>query len=443
MLGNLIHPFSSSCKLPVVIQCISVMTYENQVRQKRPIRVLLLCAVDFTAWHFLRPLAKALQKEGFQVTIACGPGEFFEKMKQEGIDIRENPIARSMNVFAHVGELWSTWSLLRSERFDVVHVHTPIAALVGRIAAWAARVPLKIYTAHGFYFHEGMSPLAYKFHVTLERIGALFGDFIMTVSSEDERAALSLGIAKPGKVATIYNGVDVSKFDPALYPPETRSRLRAQLMIPEQAFVIGFVGRLVREKGIFELLEATKRVLQHIPETRLLLVGDTLRSDYDIGKRAFLDAAESLGIKDKLVLPGMVDDTRPYLAIMDVFCLPSYREGMPVSLLEALAMELPCVATQIRGCREEIEDGKSGYLVAPRDPTALAEKLLHIARNPEVAKKLAQNARRRVIEHFNEEVVLAKQIRIYKELLREKQLLAEAPTDGDESPSNDRRRTTH
>jgi glycosyltransferase involved in cell wall biosynthesis len=139
----------------------------------------------------------------------------------------------------------------------------------------------------------------------------------------------------------------------------------------------------------------------------------------------------------------MVDDTRPYLAIMDVFCLPSYREGMPVSLLEALAMELPCVATQIRGCREEIEDGKSGYLVAPRDPNALAEKLLHIARNPEVAKKLAQNARRRVIEHFNEEVVLAKQIHIYKELLREKQLLAEAPTDGDESPSNDRRRTTH
>lgn len=334
--------------------------------------------------------------------------------------MRHNPIDRSMNVLAHVVELWRTYRLLRRERFDVVHVHTPIAGLVGRIAAWAAGIPVKIYTAHGFYFHEGMPHSKRLFHIWLERLGAWFGDFIMTVSGEDEKAALELGIARPSQIETIHNGVDVERFDPALFPTQSRSEMRTRLQIPPGSVVVGFVGRLVREKGIVELVQAVAQLAKRFPQLQLLLVGDVLASDYDAGKNVALAEAEHLGIRNRLVLTGMVEDTRPYLAAMDVFCLPSYREGMPVSLLEAMAMARPCVATNIRGCREEIVHGQSGLLVPPRDVSSLVQAIERLVENPTFAEQLGREARRRVLEQFNERKVLAHQLALYRQLLAQK-----------------------
>lgn len=388
-----------------------------------PVRVLLMCAVDFTAWHFLRPLATRLRQEGFDVKISCGGGHYVDKLRELGFAVIENPVARSMNPLPHLSELWRTYRLLRREKFDILHVHTPIAALVGRIAGWLARVPVKIYTAHGFYFHEGMPPAKQRFHVMLEWIGARFGDFIMTVSKEDEKTALERGIARAGRVETIYNGVDTKRFDPALFPKSAQLEIRKKLLLPADARVVGFVGRLVREKGIIELVRATAKVAEEIPTVRLLIVGDVLKSDYDAGKDEFFAEAKRLNVLDRIVFAGMVDDTRPYLAAMDVFCLPSYREGMPVSLLEAMAMARPCVATNIRGCREEIVDGECGLLVPPRDCEALARALTSLLSDPARATRLGTEARQRVLSLFDEEKVLEHQLTIYRRLLREKLLI--------------------
>jgi glycosyltransferase involved in cell wall biosynthesis len=379
-----------------------------------------MCAVDFTAWHFLRPLGCRLKQEGFDVVIACGSGYYVEKLRQEGFSVLENPIARSMNPVLHVAEIWRTYRLLRRERFDVVHVHTPIAALVGRVAAWLARVPIRIYTAHGFYFHEGMPPAKQRFHILLERFGARFGDFIMTVSGEDEETALKERIAKPGRVETIYNGVDVRLFDPAMFPSSSQNDVRTKLGIPHNARVVGFVGRLVREKGILELVQAIAQLTQEFPDIRLLVVGDVLKSDYDAGKDEFMSEARRLNVHENIVFAGMVDDTRPYLAAMDIFCLPSYREGMPVSLLEAMAMARPCVATNIRGCREEIVNGACGLLVPPRNARALADAIAALLRNPDRMQAIATAARERVVTHFNLQKVLDHQVALYHRLLKEK-----------------------
>jgi glycosyltransferase involved in cell wall biosynthesis len=196
-------------------------------------RVLLMCAVDFTAWHFLRPLAKRLIAEGFDVTLACGGGRYAEKLQREGLRWIENPIARSMNPLPHFMETARTYQLIRKGGYDVVHVHTPIAALVGRIAAWLARVPVKIYTAHGFYFHERMPRMKRAFHIGLEKMGARFGDFIMTVSREDEEAAIQLGITRPEQVETIYNGVDVQYFSPGAIDSHVPNEVRRQLNLDE------------------------------------------------------------------------------------------------------------------------------------------------------------------------------------------------------------------
>jgi len=376
-----------------------------------------MCAVDFTAWHFLRPLAKRLIAEGFDVTLACGGGHYAEKLQREGLRWIDNPIARSMNPLPHVVEIASTYQLIRKGGYDVVHVHTPIAALVGRTAAWLARVPVKIYTAHGFYFHERMPRMKRAFHIGLEKIGAKFGDFIMTVSREDEEAAIQLRIARPEQVETIYNGVDVQYFSRGAIDSHVPNEVRRQLNLDENSFVIGFVGRLVREKGIIELVQALAAIAKRHPHARLLIVGDALKSDYDAGKEAFFEEARGLGILDKIAFAGMVDDTRPYLAAMDVFCLPSYREGMPVSLLEAMAMARPCIATNIRGCREEIVDSVSGLLVPPQDADALAAAIIKLIENPELAQKFGEEARKRVLECFDLEKVLDHQIAIYRRLL--------------------------
>lgn len=379
-------------------------------------RVLHMCAVDFTVWHFIRPLARKLHEAGYDVSICCGRGDYFAQLEQQGFRMIENPISRSANVVSHFASLWRTYRLLRKERFDVVHVHTPIAALVGRIAASLARVRVKIYTAHGFYFHENMRPLAYKLVVALERVGGWCGDFTMTVSREDEMAAIRLGLAHVGKIETIYNGVDTQLLDPSRFSESERLALRQELGIGGKAPVIGFVGRLVREKGIFEFFEAAAEVLERHPEARFLVVGAPLASDRDQLSGEMHERVRQLGLESALVFTGLVPDTTRYLSIMDAFCLPSYREGMPVSLLEAMAMELPCIATDVRGCREEVVNGSTGWLVPARDSGSLADRMTWLLDNPTEAAEMGRAGRRRVQEMFDEQKVLQHELAIYQRL---------------------------
>ncbi len=378
-----------------------------------------MCAVDFTVRQFLLPLARGLQAQGHEVSIACTPGPYFDELREMGFDMRENPVARSMNAFSHTAAIYRTWRLLRRGRYDVLHVHTPVAALVGRIAARLAGVPVRIYTAHGFYFHDQMPPAKRRFHVALEKLGAWCGNYILTVSDEDRQTAIRLGIAPAERIETIFNGVDLDHFDPGRFGPAERLEIRAGLGLPPDCPVVGIVGRLVREKGFFEFFRAAKAVLAIHPETRFLVVGDVLPSDHDGTKAELAREIRSLGITGSVVFTGMVKDTAPCLAAMDIFCLPSYREGMPISLLEAMAMQLPAIATDIRGCREEVADGKTGWLVPARDAQALAARMNWFLENPDDARRFGAAARVRVREHFDIDSVVAHQIRIYNHLTAE------------------------
>jgi glycosyltransferase involved in cell wall biosynthesis len=382
-----------------------------------PVRVLQMCAVDFTARQFLQPLTAALEVEGYAVAMACARGPWFEELEAKGFRMVENPVSRSANVIEHGRSLWRTYRLLRREKIDVLHVHTPIAALVGRLAGWLARTPVIIYTAHGFYFHENSRPMTKRALVLLEKIGSACGDYIMCVSDEDRQAAISLGIARPEQVETIYNGVDTAHYDPARFSEEQRAAIRAQSGIPPGAKVIGIMGRLVREKGFFEFFEAAAQVLKAHGDCWFMVVGDLLPSDYD-GRRDELKLhVERMGVAGRTVFTGMVDDPAPPLSAMDIFCLPSYREGMPISLLEAMSMALPCVATDIRGCREEVVQGETGWLVPAKDAGALAERILWLLDHPGHASEMGAAGRRRVLELFDIRRVVDHQLEIYRRLV--------------------------
>lgn len=391
-------------------------TQETAPRFPRPLKILHMAAVDFTIRQFLLPLGEGLRAAGHEVVFASTPGPYRADIETAGFRFVANPVSRSLNAFAHAAATWRTWRLLRRERFDVVHVHTPIAALVGRLAARLAGVRLKIYTAHGFYFHDDMPARKRRLFVGLEKTGAACGDFIMTVSKEDEASALAAGVASPGAIETIYNGIDTVHFDPARAGAADRAEVRSRLGIPEDAPVVGIVGRLVREKGFFELLDAAAILRLAHPETRWLVVGDVLPSDHDGIGAAFAERVAELGLDAHVIRAGLVKDTAPYLAAMDVFTLPSYREGMPISLLEAMSMGLPCVATDIRGCREEVVEGETGHLVPARNSVALAGAIGGLLSDSEKARRMGEAGRRRVLEVFDIRRVVAHQLQIYARL---------------------------
>lgn len=390
--------------------------------KKEKLTVVQMCAVDFTARQFLKPLSRRLMEEGFDVYISCAKGPYFAEMENEGFLLIDNPISRNANIVSHWKSYRKTVKLFKEMKVDVLHVHTPIAALIGRLAAKTARVPTVIYTAHGFYFHDNTLPIRKKLLVLLEKIGAKCGDFIMCVSSEDAQSAVDYRIADKEQIAYVGNGVNIKHYDPKRFSINDRIQLRETYGIPEDAPVFGIMGRLVKEKGFFEFFEAAAIVKSSFPEAKFLVVGDLLPSDYDGSKNEMKARIEELKLKDSIIFAGMVDDPAPSLACMDVFCLPSYREGMPISLMEAMSMGIPCIATDIRGCREEVVDGVTGFLVPVGDPKQLADKMAWMLNNQDAAARMGGMGRRRVLDNFDINSVVQRQLDIYNKLLSDKSL---------------------
>ncbi|MGH2542829.1 MAG: glycosyltransferase family 4 protein, partial [Ardenticatenaceae bacterium] len=299
---------------------------------------------------------------------------------------------------------------IRREGFDIVHVHTPIAAVVGRIAAKMAGVPAVIYTAHGFYFHDRMRPRVRSAILLLEKLLGRMTDVLMTQSGEDARTAVEEGICRSDKVKWIGNGVDVRSFQ----RPSSGSRWAK---LSENDRVVGFVGRMVGEKGIVELIDAMDIVTKSIPNARLMLVGDTLDDDRDRTLKDIIkEKIERYDLASKVVFTGFVSDVPGVMASMDVFVLPSHREGMPRTVIEAMASGKPVVATNIRGCREEVVEGVTGHLVPVNDAQALAQAIINILSNPEMGRQMGKAGRQRAIEVFDENLVLDRELEVYRQL---------------------------
>ena len=380
-------------------------------------KILQIAAVDVTFKAFLLPLIDRLSAEGYQVHIACSPGQYTSQLRDHGSAVHEIKIERRIRPLSNLKALWHLFRLMKKERFEIVHVHTPVAAVLGRLAAWFAGVPVVIYTLHGFYFHEN-SPEWIKFPViVVERLLSRVTHLVFTVSNEDAGTAVSHSIYPQDKVLCISSGVDTTRFNSEC----CSNGFRASVGLSSQDKVVGFVGRLVGEKGIVELVEAVQQVTKEIPDTRLLLVGDTLESDRDSKtKQVITHMLCQEGLENHVVFTGFVEDVTQALTAMDVFVLPSYREGMPVTVIEAMASGKPVIATNIRGCREEVVPGVTGLLVPVKDSKALADAIVTLLSDPEMARQMGIEGRSRVLKCFDENAVLDKQIEAYKGIVQQK-----------------------
>jgi len=337
-------------------------------------KICQLCTVDFTLYHFLLPLMKEMRAAGHDVVGICADGPLLEPVRDAGFRVEAAPLARSFNPVRTIKSFVGLYKLFRRERFDLIHVHTPAAAFIGRFAARLAGVPSIVYTAHGFYFHEHMPWPKRGLVIAMEWLAGRFTHTLFTQSEEDAATARRLGLCRTGDVLAIGNGSDPARFHPNS-SEDARQQLRASLDANDERPVIIMIGRLVAEKGYPELVEAMR-----ILDAHLWIVGERLPSDHARAIGDTLRAIEEdpeLGRKIKLL--GYRTDVPDLLRAGDIFVLPSHREGMPRSIIEAMLTGLPVVATNIRGSRELVIDGETGILVpvgAAKDLSAALQKLV-------------------------------------------------------------------
>ena len=362
-------------------------------------KICQLCAVDFTFYRLLLPLAQAQAEAGHEVVAVCSDGPLVARLRASGLRVETITFARRLASRNHISAYRELVRLFRAERFDMVHVHTPVAAFIGRLAAARAGVPRIVYTAHGFYFHDRMGPLKRTSFVALEWLAGRLTHVLFTQAREDAETARRLGLCRSGVIEAIGNGVDPGRFYPG---DETRIAVRRALDTPEDAVVVMVVGRLVAEKGYPELLAAMRGLDIH-----LWVVGERLASDHARPIDAEIDAARG----PRLHLLGARDDVPELLRAADIFTRPSHREGMPRSIIEAMMSALPVVATDIRGSREEVVDGETGRLVPVADVAALSEALSRLAGDAELRKAWGAAGRVRALALYDEAEVIARQLR--------------------------------
>ena len=397
-------------------------------------KILAVCTLDVMAWKLLLPWISELRDGGYEVHVACARTIWFEQLAAHGFHMHDVPLRRRMNPLVHIAPLCALYQLIKREHFFVVNTHSPVAAMVGRLAAWFAQCPAIVYTVHGFYFHENTPWWERRCHIALEWMLGRITDGFMFVSDEDRQVALREGIATDAAQAvTIYNGVDLDAYTPKSSSLRRAAESRSELQIPHTSVVVGIVGRVVREKGYFEFAEMAKLVSARWSDVCFLVVGDALPSDRDGIAAHFRRRIEAAGLQERFRFTGFTDRVADYLQVMDIFVLPSYREGFPRSVLEAMGCELPVIATNIRGCRESVVDGETGFLVPPRDSSALAGAVGRLLENPDLARSMGAAGRARAVRLYDQRFVQKRFVEVIQNFLKQQYSAMGAAEDANRS----------
>lgn len=380
-------------------------------------KVLHVCTAPITARTFIAPHARALETRGYEVTIACaddrGPenGAAMEEMQKTGLRLKVIDIPRTIHPIADARATWMLYRLIRAERFAIVHTQTAKAGFVGRCAARLARVPVVIHTAHAFPFHSSQPWPVFRLYVLMERWAARWCDLIIVDTDAVRSDGLRHHIAPPEKIHTIHMGIDIRRFSPEKVDGEGT---RKEWGFGADEMVVGTVARLVPDKGLDCLLDAAARVTQRHPRVRFLVVGGgPLHS-------ALEQKARNLGIADRVIFAGVRSDIPQQLAAMDLFVLPTRREGFGVAFAEAMAMGKAVVGSDIGPVREVVASGEHGILLPPGDPERLAEAILTLLTDESLRLAMGAAGRRRVEALYDERRIFAETEAEYQRLLQVK-----------------------
>jgi glycosyltransferase involved in cell wall biosynthesis len=381
-----------------------------------PPRVAHVATVDLTVRALLLPQLVGLREAGYHVAAISSPGPFVAEVEAAGIrHIPWRNATRSWDPRADARAFAELLGILRAERFDLVHTHNAKPGVMGRIGARLARVPCVVNTVHGFDATPEDPFGRRALFMGAEWFAARFSHVELYQGREDLLRARRARIVVEGKGVFLGNGIDLSRFDPCTVAAERVAALRVELGLRPDELVIGTVGRLVGEKGYRELFRAARVVRSRHPHVRFLAVGDG-----DSAKADAITARELEEAAEDVVVTGWREDVPELLATMDVFVLPTWREGVPRSAIEAAAMGKPLVLTDIPGCRQVARDGVEARHVPVRDPDRLAAAITGLVEDEGLRARMGEAARARALREFDERSVVATILAEYSRLLRRK-----------------------
>ena len=381
------------------------------------IKICHVANIDIAIRFILLNQLKFFKSKDYNVFAVCSSGKFVVDVGAHGIEVKTIKFKRKISPFYDLLTIVKLYLYFRKEKFDIVHTHTPKPGLFGQLAAKMAGVPIIINTIHGFYFQENDSFFKRKFYILIEKIAAKCSNLIFFQNKEDIKIAVTEKICNPQKIKYLNNGIDLQKFNPNRFSKEFIQEKKKKINISTQSKIIGIVARLVKEKGYLDLFQAFKKVIEIFPNIILLIIGQTEPEKQD---KFDPKIVKNYGIENNVLFLGEREDVDEIYSLIDIFVLPSYREGLPRTIIEASAMERPIVATDIRGCREAVDNNKTGILVPVKDSEKLAQAIIYLLRNPDIAREMGKQGREKALKEFDENMVFGRIKVEYERLIKEK-----------------------
>lgn len=388
-------------------------------------KILRVTTVPISLRILLKGQHRFMTQNGFEVIGVSSAGPELQQVAEtEGISVVELKMTRKISPLDDLKSLWHFYKLCKKEKPHIVHSHTPKAGIVGMLGAKLAGVPIRLHTVAGLPLMESTG-IKRKVLDAVEKLTYRCASKVYPNSKGLYDFILQNGYTTKGKLKVIANGssngIDTTYFSNDQVSPDTREQLKNQLGIREEDFVFIFVGRLVGDKGINELVQAfTQRSsAQH---GKLLLVG-SLETELDALQPDTLREIES---NPSIISVGYQSDVRPYFAIADALVFPSYREGFPNVVMQAGAMELPSIVTDINGCNEIIIDSENGIIIPPKNIHALKSAMDRLTADKQLFATLKSNARPMITSRYEQRVVWEALLAEYDRLLAEKGLERES-----------------
>jgi glycosyltransferase involved in cell wall biosynthesis len=337
-----------------------------------------------------------------------------QRLESEGIQFIQCPsLVRRLNIIKDFRAFFEIWKLIKKNNPLIVHTHSSKAGLLGRLAAKLAGIPITVHTPHGHVFFGYFGPIKTRIFIILEKLAYRITDKIVALTNREKEDHINLGIASKNKFVVIPSGVELKKFKEV--PHNEKQNLKRELGIPENALIIGTVGRLEPVKGPEFLIEAAKYIIPKYPNTHFLFSGDGHL------KQNLKKKASELGIEKNIIFLSWRDDIAKIISVYDIFVLPSLNEGMGRVLVEAMALGKPIVASNVGGIPDLVTHGKNGFLVPPKDPKEFAKYIQIFLEDKERRMKMGLTGKE-IALNFSKEIMVEKINGLYKKLMTQKNI---------------------
>lgn len=368
-------------------------------------KIIRITTIPASLKTLLKGQLKYVSQNGYNIIAVSSEGkELKEVSVNEGVSVVSLNMSRKITPLKDLISLWKLYLLFVSEKPDIVHTHTPKAGTIGMIASFLARVPVRMHTVAGLPLMEvnGVKRLILNI---VEKITYFCASKVYPNSFGLRDIIIKSKFTNENKLKVIgngsSNGIDTNHFNPSLFSDYEKQSLKKSLKIKETDFIFIFVGRLVGDKGINELIESFDLLSIKNNNIKLLLVGpyeDELDPIQTLSKQRISKNIQIISV-------GFQEDVRPYFAISDLLVFPSYREGFPNVVMQAGAMGLPSIVTNINGCNEIIIDNFNGLIIPKKDSNSLKESMQLFLENDTKLNECSRNSRNHIVEKYHCEII--------------------------------------